>query len=87
MNEALYYKLCMMGIPIDVMKNIFCDNDSVIKNATDLALTLSKKHIAIAYHKVREAVAAGIQCIDVADLLTMNLLPHQLKDCCRCVLF
>ena len=93
-NEALRYKLRMMGIPIDGKTNLFCDNDSVVRNVTDPASTLSKKHNAICYHKVREAVAAGIQRIafergmyNVADFLTKNLLPNKLKDCSRCALF
>ena len=60
-NEALPYKLRMIGVPIDGLTNTFYDNDSVVKNVTDPASTLAKKHNAIAYHKVRESVAAEEQ--------------------------
>mmetsp|Transcript_12139 Transcript_12139/g.17505 ORF Transcript_12139/g.17505 Transcript_12139/m.17505 type:complete len:474 (-) Transcript_12139:35-1456(-) len=93
-NEALRYKLRMLGIPIAGASNVFCDNKSVVQNVTDPASTLSKKHNAICYHKVRESVAAGVQHIafergmyNVADFLTKNLVPSKLKDCCRCALF
>jgi hypothetical protein len=39
--------------------NLFCDNGSVIANTTNPESTLKKKHYAIAYHKVREAVVHG----------------------------
>jgi hypothetical protein len=56
--EGLRNKLWMMGIPIDGPANLFCDNQSVFKNCASLESTLKKKHIAIAYHKTREAQAS-----------------------------
>jgi hypothetical protein len=60
MLEALRYKLCMFGIPIDGPANMFGDNKSVVTNSTVPTSTLKKKRNSIAYHRVREAVAAGI---------------------------
>mmetsp|Transcript_2147 Transcript_2147/g.3296 ORF Transcript_2147/g.3296 Transcript_2147/m.3296 type:complete len:227 (+) Transcript_2147:4733-5413(+) len=89
MVEGLRYRLRMMGVPIDGEVNTFCDNDSVVKNVTNPASTLSKKHNAIAYHKVRESVAAGTQRIayepgryNVADILTKILSGPSFKSCC-----
>ena len=48
----------MMGVPLDGPANLFGDNDSVITNATVPSSTLKKKHNAICYHRVHEAVAA-----------------------------
>lgn len=86
MIEGMRYRLRMMGIPIDGPVNTFCDNDSVVKNVTNPASTLSKKHNAIAYHKVRESVAALIQRIsfepgkfNCADFLTRFYLVQHLK--------
>ena len=59
MNEALRYKLRMFGVPIDCPSNIFCDNEAVYKNTTIPESVLKKKHHSIAYHRCREAVAAG----------------------------
>jgi hypothetical protein len=50
MIEALQYKLHMFGIPIDGPANVFCDNKSVVTNASVPTSTLKKKHNAIAYH-------------------------------------
>jgi hypothetical protein len=89
--EGLRYKLRMMGVPLDGETNVFCDNESVFKNSTVPESTLKKKHNAIAYHRTREAQAAGIIRIawesgdtNIADLLT-KLLPrprmHELSKC------
>ena len=58
--DALRYKLRMFGVPIDGPTNIFCDNKAVTKNCSDPISMLKKKHHSIAYHRNREAVAAGL---------------------------
>ena len=54
-------------------------------NTTNLESTLKKKHNAIAYHRVREAHAAGVIWIakddgetNLADVLTKSLLGPRL---------
>ncbi len=79
--ESPRYKLQMFGIPIDNSTIIFCDNEAaVIQNATRPESTLKKKHVAIAYHRCREAQAAGYVHIgfikgmeNLADMLTKTL--------------
>jgi len=92
--ESLRYKLRMMGIPIDGPANAFCDNKSVVTNATVPTSTLKKKHNSIAYHKVCEAVAAKVLCIakvhtseNLADLLTKPLAGPQLKHLIQKILW
>jgi hypothetical protein len=77
---SLRYKLRMFGIPIDGPANVFCDNESVYKNASIAELQLRRKHNSICFHKVRESVAANIMIphkVDskenLADLLTKSL--------------
>lgn len=77
---ALKYKLRMFGVPIDGPANVYCDNQGVVKNTSLPESTLSKKHNAINYHTVREAVAAGIMRVakeptetNLADLFTKPL--------------
>ena len=60
MVEGLWYKLRMMGIPLAGPSSVFCDNELVVKNSTAPESTLKKRHNAIAYHRAREAQAAGI---------------------------
>jgi hypothetical protein len=78
--EALRYKLRMFGIPIEGPASVFCDNNLGVLNVTVPESTLSKKHNAIAYHRVREAVAAQVMRVakepsetNLADLLTKQL--------------
>jgi hypothetical protein len=40
--------------------NVFCDNDSVVKNSMKIESVLNKKHSSVTYHYIRWAVAAGI---------------------------
>ena len=70
--EALRYKLCMFGVPLDGPTNIFCDNEAVIKNCLDPTSMLKKKHHSIAYHRNRETVDAGTCRINKDDT-DMNL--------------
>ena len=81
----------MFGIPIDGPCNVFCDNQSVTTNVTVPTSTLKRKHNAIAYHRVREAVAAGTIRVakedgktNLADFLTKPLPSidrERLLDC------
>jgi hypothetical protein len=94
MLEGLRYKLRMMGIPIDGSTNAFCDNKSVVTNSIVPTSTLKKKHNSIAYHRVREAVAAGILRIakvhtteNLADLLTKPLSGTHLKPLIQKILW
>jgi hypothetical protein len=57
--EALRYKLWMFGIPVEGSTNIYCDNEAVVKNYSRPESMLNKKHHSIAYHRCREATAAG----------------------------
>ena len=51
---------CNIGGAGAIPTRIFGDNFSVIQNAQNPAADLSKKHVAISFHVVREAIAAGI---------------------------
>jgi len=68
--KALWYKLRMFGVPIDGATNIVCDNEAVTKNYSDPTSTLKKKHHLIAYHRNRQAVAAGTYRITKEDTET-----------------
>jgi len=65
----------MMGVPMEGASQVLCDNKSVVLNRTLPSSILKKKHKAIAYHQVREAVAASIvkvSHIAVTDILTKS---------------
>jgi hypothetical protein len=67
----------MMGIPLLGPSQVLFDNNSVVLNTTIPSSTLKKKHNAIAYHRVREAVVAKIVKVNhisgadnIANILT-----------------
>ena len=49
-----------LGVPIRGTSMMFGDNESVVNTASVPHARLLKRHVALSYHKVREAVAAGI---------------------------
>ena len=87
--EHLRFKLRMFGIPLDEQRpqtHIFCDNESLVKNASNVESTLNKKHSSIAYHFTRWNVAAGVCLIgwiatgeNLADAMTKRL-PELTRD-------
>ena len=56
----LRYTLRMMGIPLDGPAWLFGDNQSVITSSTIPHSNLNKRHNALSYHRVREAIAAKV---------------------------
>jgi hypothetical protein len=87
MISALLYKLRMMGIPVVGPAHVFCDNKSVVTNATVPASVLNKRHNAICYHRVREAQAAGIIYVswipgqeNLADLFTKTTMSGNIRN-------
>ena len=57
------YKLRMLGAPIIGSTLLFGDNQSMVLQVTRSHSVLKKRHQANNYHRVREAVAAGIVSI------------------------
>jgi hypothetical protein len=77
---AVRYMLRCLGVKVERSSYLFGDNLGVIQNATIKDSLLKKKHVAISYHRVREAAAANIihpMKIDskdnYADVLTKSL--------------
>ena len=62
--RSLWYKLMMMGVPIEGPSYIYGYNMSVIYNTLRPESVLTKKFNLICYHFVREAVAAK-ECLTI----------------------
>ena len=74
------YKLRMLGVPMEGPTIVLGDNNSVVLNVSLPSSTLKKKHNSVAFHRIREAVAAQIitfwyvaTMLNLADLLTKIL--------------
>jgi hypothetical protein len=57
---SIRYMLRCLGVPVTVPTNLYGDNFGVIQSAEIPDSELKKKHIAILYHYVREAIAVRI---------------------------
>ena len=57
---SIRYMMRCLGVKVEFSSVLFGDNLGVIQNATMKESLLKKKHVAISYHKVREAAACGI---------------------------
>ena len=91
--EALVFKLQMLGVPVSLPCRVFCDNQAVVMSGSFPEVTLKKKNVGIAYHKVRESVASGLILIyyeksesNIADLFTKILNTLQRSKHVRSIL-
>jgi hypothetical protein len=71
--------LRFLGVPIPGKSILFGDNQSVIISSTEPQSPINKQHNALSYHRVREAIAAGIvdfqkvvSAENVADILSKH---------------
>ncbi len=69
-----------IGVPLDGPTWVLCDNLAVVRSVNVPEHVLKKKHLAVAYHMAREAVASGMLHIvyvptgrNVADVCTKPL--------------
>ncbi len=92
--QELRYHLRNIGVPIDGPTDMIGDNMSVILNTSVPSSMLKKKHNAIAYHRVRECIAAGIirsgytkSDDNLSDVLTKPLDGPQLHKLVKPFLF
>ena len=91
---ALRYTLRMLGVGLEGSILMLGDNRSVVLNTTVPSSMLKKKHCAINYHRVREAIAAGIiryahipSQKNVADVLTKPLAGVTMYELIKPLLF
>jgi hypothetical protein len=88
------YMLRSLGMALDGPALMLGDNMSVVLNTTFPSSVLKKKHNAIAYHRVREAIAARIMRFayikseeNVSDVLTKPLSNEKFHDLMKKWLF
>jgi hypothetical protein len=73
----LRYTLRSLGAPLEGKAYMFGDNESVITSSTIPHSSLNKRHNALSYHRVREAIASNVLWffhisgkVNPADVLT-----------------
>ena len=90
----LRYRLRMLGVPINDASVMLGGNQSTSTSCTIPSSNLKKKHNAIAYHRVRESVAAGVVKLfyvpsnkNLADTMTKPLNGNKLRELWKPYLF
>ena len=83
-----------LGVPIDGRAYMFGDNESVVTSSTVPHSKLNKRHNALSYHRVREAIAAKIAVfthipgeINPADILSKHWMHCKIWKMLQAVLF
>ena len=85
-----------MGFSLNDKTNMYCDNQSVVHNASKIESTLKKKHLSACYHnhKVRESCATGaihivykLKTTNIADICTKIMLWFKKREKLRCILY
>ena len=84
--RGVRYLLRSMGIRVNQPARLLGDNEGVLQSASRYDAGLKKKHVGIAYHRCREAMACGICTFhkipsgsNISDLLTKPLDAAVLK--------
>ncbi|NND72996.1 MAG: hypothetical protein HKN43_15585, partial [Rhodothermales bacterium] len=83
-----------LGVPIKGKAYLFGDNKSVVQSSTVPQSRLNKRHTALAYHRVREAIASGMMVFhhlsgefNPADILSKHWGYQQIWPQMRPILF
>jgi len=83
-----------LGVPVEDKSYMFGDNESVVTSSTLPHSTLSKRHNALSYHRVREAIAAGIIAFyykkgkdNPADILSKHWAYNDIKHLLQPILY
>ena len=83
-----------LGVPINKSSYMFGDNESVVGSSSIPHAKLHKRHTALSFHKVREAVAAGYVSFNYlpgsdnpADMLSKHWAYPTTWEMLQCLLF
>ena len=86
--------LRFLGVPIREKSYMFGDNKSVVDSSMQLNAKLHKRHTMLSFHRVREAVAAGILGffflpgdVNPADILSKHWGYAQVRERLKSLLF
>ena len=83
-----------LGVPVKGKTRVFGDNELMVKSSTLPHSTLSKRHNALSYHRVREAISSDMMSlhhitgdINPADILSKHWGYQQVWPQLRAILF
>ena len=83
-----------LGVPINKHSYMFGDNESIVNSASVPHAKLHKRHTALSFHRVCEAIAAQYvvfnylpRADNLADILSKHWAYPAIWDMLRCLLF
>jgi hypothetical protein len=83
-----------LGVPLRKLSYMFGDNDSVVNSSMTPFGKIHKRHVALSFHRVREAIAAKIISyqfingkINPADILSKHWAHHNMWPTLKPLLF
>jgi hypothetical protein len=86
--------LCYLGVPIEGCSYLFGDNESVVNSSSIPHAKLHKRHTALSFHRVREAIAAKYVSFNFlpgaenpADILSKHWAYSATWKMLQCLLF
>ena len=79
-----------LGVPVEKHTYMFGDNKSVVDSSSKPHAVLHKRHTALSFHRVREAIAAKVLKfyhiagnVNPADILSIHWGIHRFGQCCK----
>jgi hypothetical protein len=88
------HTLRYLGVPLKSKTYMFGDNKSVVDSSVKPHASLNKRHTALSFHRVREAIAAGILtfqhingAVNPADILSKHWSYQQIWPMLQALLF
>ena len=78
-----------LGVPVNEKSFMFGDNESVVNSSVKVHAKLHKRHNALSFHRVREAIASGFVIFhhiqgttNPADILSKHWSHNSIWNCC-----
>jgi hypothetical protein len=71
-----------LGVPIRGQSYMFGDNESVVNSSMNLDAKLHKRHTALSFHRVREAIFCFSSSVSVGvdkDHMSVALVPSEIS--------
>ena len=83
-----------LGVPIQGRSWMFGDNESIVNSSSKPEAKLHKRHVALSFHRVREAIASNLVSFihingtkNPADIVSKHWGYQQVKDLLCTLLF
>ena len=67
----------MFGVPLSRPARMFCDNESVVTETSNIEARLKKKHASVSYEKIKSSLAASTILVHYENTKSNRRSPHE----------